>query len=26
DNRRLLLPEDWADIPPFRKDFKIKGR
>jgi NADH:ubiquinone oxidoreductase subunit C len=24
--RRLLLPEDWADIPPFRKDFKIKGR
>ncbi|MBI3842237.1 MAG: NADH-quinone oxidoreductase subunit C [Thaumarchaeota archaeon] len=26
DNRRLLLPEDWADIPPLRKDFKIKGR
>ncbi|HSB57098.1 MAG TPA: NADH-quinone oxidoreductase subunit C [Nitrosopumilaceae archaeon] len=26
DNRRLLLPEDWADIPPFRKDFSIKGR
>ena len=26
DNRRLLLPEDWADIPPMRKDFKIKGR
>jgi NADH:ubiquinone oxidoreductase subunit C len=26
DMRRLLLPEDWADIPPFRKDFKIKGR
>jgi len=26
DNRRLLLPEDWADTPPFRKDFKIKGR
>jgi NADH-quinone oxidoreductase subunit C len=26
DNRRLLLPEDWADIPPFRKDFGIKGR
>ncbi len=26
DNRRLLLPEDWADLPPMRKDFKIKGR
>jgi NADH-quinone oxidoreductase subunit C len=26
DNRRLLLPEDWADIPPLRKDFAIKGR
>ncbi len=26
DNRRLLLPEDWADIPPLRKDFEIKGR
>ena len=26
DNRRLLLPEDWADIPPLRKDFDIKGR
>ena len=26
DNRRLLLPEDWADIPPLRKDFRIKGR
>ena len=26
DNRRLLLPEDWADLPPLRKDFKIKGR
>ena len=26
DNRRLLLPEDWADIPPFRNDFSIKGR
>ena len=26
DNRLLLLPEDWADIPPLRKDFKIKGR
>ena len=26
DNRRLLLPEDWADSPPMRKDFKLKGR
>ncbi|KAG2473324.1 MAG: NADH-ubiquinone oxidoreductase subunit C, NADH-quinone oxidoreductase subunit C [Nitrosopumilales archaeon] len=26
DNRRLLLPEDWADLPPLRKDFGIKGR
>jgi NADH-quinone oxidoreductase subunit C len=26
DNRRLLLPEDWADIPPMRRDFKLKGR
>ncbi len=26
DNRRLLLPEDWADIPPMRKDFGLKGR
>ena len=26
DNRRLLLPEDWADLPPLRKDFKNKGR
>lgn len=26
DNRRLLLPEDWADLPPMRKDFDIKGR
>lgn len=26
DNRRLLLPEDWADLPPLRKDFSIKGR
>ena len=26
DNRRLLLPEDWADLPPMRKDFHIKGR
>ncbi|MFN4336065.1 MAG: NADH-quinone oxidoreductase subunit C [Candidatus Nitrosocaldus sp.] len=23
---RLLLPEDWADIPPLRKDFHTKGR
>ncbi|MEO9294113.1 MAG: NADH-quinone oxidoreductase subunit C [Nitrososphaera sp.] len=23
---RFLLPEDWADIPPLRKDFRIKGR
>ncbi len=22
----LLLPEDWADIPPLRKDFKLRGR
>ena len=26
DNRRLLLPEDWADLPPLGKDFAIKGR
>tara|TARA_B100000029_G_scaffold71517_1_gene63418 strand:+ start:599 stop:1198 length:600 start_codon:yes stop_codon:yes gene_type:complete len=26
DNRRLLLPEDWADIPPLRKEFRNKGR
>jgi len=26
DNRRLLLPEDWADMPPLRKDFRLKGR
>ena len=26
DNRRLLLPEDWADLPPLRKDFTNKGR
>jgi NADH-quinone oxidoreductase subunit C len=25
-NERFLLPEDWADIPPLRKDFHIKGR
>ena len=23
---RLLLPEDWDDIPPLRKDFKNPGR
>ena len=23
---RFLLPEDWADIPPLRKEFRIKGR
>ena len=23
---RFLLPDDWADIPPLRKDFRIKGR
>src|SRR5829696_624453 len=25
-NERFLLPEDWADIPPIRRDFRIKGR
>lgn len=25
-NERFLLPEDWADIPPMRKEFRIKGR
>ncbi len=25
-NIRLLLPEDWADLPPLRKDFDSKGR
>jgi len=25
-NEPLLLPEDWADLPPLRKDFKLKGR
>src|SRR6188472_2213961 len=25
-NDRLLLPEDWADRPPLRKEFRIKGR
>ncbi len=23
---RLLLPEDWNDPPPLRKDFKLRGR
>lgn len=23
---RLLLPEDWDDIPPLRKDFRLPGR
>lgn len=23
---RLLLPEDWNDIPPLRKDFHLPGR
>lgn len=22
----LLLPEDWIDLPPLRKDFKLRGR
>lgn len=26
DLSRLLLPEDWSDIPPLRKDFKLRGR
>jgi NADH-quinone oxidoreductase subunit C len=25
-NERCLLPEDWADIPPLRKEIRIKGR
>jgi NADH-quinone oxidoreductase subunit C len=25
-NERFLLPEDWADIPPLKKEFRIKGR
>jgi NADH:ubiquinone oxidoreductase subunit C len=25
-NERFLLPEDWADVPPLRKEFRIKGR
>jgi NADH:ubiquinone oxidoreductase subunit C len=26
DLRGILLPEDWDDIPPLRKDFKSPGR
>jgi NADH:ubiquinone oxidoreductase subunit C len=26
DLRRILLPEDWNDIPPLRKDFISPGR
>jgi NADH:ubiquinone oxidoreductase subunit C len=26
DLRGILLPEDWADIPPLRKDFRSPGR
>lgn len=26
DLRRLLLPEDWDDIPPLRKDYTNPGR
>jgi NADH-quinone oxidoreductase subunit C len=26
DLRRLLLPEDWNDIPPLRKDYISPGR
>jgi len=26
DLRRLLLPEDWDDIPPLRKDYHSPGR
>lgn len=22
----LLLPEDWNDLPPLRKDFRLRGR
>jgi NADH:ubiquinone oxidoreductase subunit C len=25
-NERFLLPEDWADLPPLRKEFRIRGR
>ena len=26
DIRGILLPEDWDDIPPLRKDFMSPGR
>ena len=26
DLRRILLPEDWNDIPPLRKDYNSPGR
>ncbi len=26
DLRRLLLPEDWNDLPPLRKDYNSPGR
>jgi len=26
DLRKLLLPEDWSDIPPLRKDYTSPGR
>lgn len=26
DLRRILLPEDWSDIPPLRKDYVSPGR
>jgi NADH-quinone oxidoreductase subunit C len=26
DLASLLLPEDWSDIPPLRRDFKLRGR
>lgn len=26
DLRRILLPEDWDDIPPLRKDYTSPGR